>query len=120
MKEFATFDSYMPDGEAVDLDRIRNEDVEYMNEVLSRWTVTCGHPVGTCAIGKVVDDDLKVIGTDNVYVCDGSVFRSMPSGNSNAPIISLAQRFTEVINSKHVVNDTDRILTAEERKLSFN
>ena len=94
--------------------------MEYMNEVLSRWTVTCGHPVGTCAIGKVVDDDLKVIGTDNVYVCDGSVFRSMPSGNTNAPIISLAQRFTEVIKSKDLFNDADRISVAKERKLSNN
>jgi choline dehydrogenase len=41
------------------------------------------HPVGTCAIGAVVDHRLQVLGIDNLYVADASVFPCQVSNNPN-------------------------------------
>src|SRR3989338_2325456 len=30
------------------------------------------HPLGTCGMGRVVDSHLKLIGSNHIYVCDGS------------------------------------------------
>jgi choline dehydrogenase len=48
------------------------------------------HPVGTCA--EVVDDDLRVHGFENVYVCDASVFDPIPRANTHLPTLALAER----------------------------
>lgn len=51
------------------------------------------HPVGTAKMGRaddpmaVVDPDLKVIGTDGLWVADASIFPSLPAGNTNATAI---------------------------------
>ena len=36
------------------------------------------HPGGTAAIGEVVDNELRVKGTDGLYVCDASIFPFAP------------------------------------------
>jgi choline dehydrogenase len=48
------------------------------------------HPVGTCA--EVVGDDLRVHGFENLYVCDASVFATIPKANTHLPTLALAER----------------------------
>jgi len=48
-------------------------------------------------MGKVVDNQLKVKGVKKLRVCDGSVIPEITSGNTNAPIIAIAERFCEVL-----------------------
>ena len=48
------------------------------------------HPVGTCS--KVVGDDLRVHGFENLYVCDASVFRTIPRANTHLPTLALAEK----------------------------
>jgi choline dehydrogenase len=48
------------------------------------------HPVGTCA--EIVGDDLRVHGMENLYVCDASVFRTIPRANTHLPTLALAER----------------------------
>jgi choline dehydrogenase len=48
------------------------------------------HPVGTCA--EAVDDDLRVHGVENLYVCDASVFTTIPRANTHLPTLALAER----------------------------
>ncbi len=62
-----------------------------------RTTFAIYHPVGTCAIGAVVDEQLRVDGLEALRVVDASVMPSVPRGNTNAPTIALAERAADLI-----------------------
>merc|ERR1719397_34302 len=58
---------------------------------------TLYHPVGTCAMGTVLDDKLRVKGLKNLRVVDGSVMPTIVGGNTNAPIIMIAEKASDMI-----------------------
>jgi len=58
---------------------------------------TIFHPVGTAAMGSVVDADLKVVGVDGVRVIDASVMPTITSGNTNAPVMMIAEKAAHLI-----------------------
>jgi choline dehydrogenase len=61
------------------------------------------HPVGTCAIGSVVDTDLRVIGLEALRIVDASVMPAVPRGNTNAPTIAIAERAADLIRHGRAV-----------------
>src|SRR3954467_11206959 len=64
---------------------------------IARTTFAIYHPVGTCAMGSVVDAELRVTGLEGLRVVDASVMPMVPRGNTNAPVIALAERAADVI-----------------------
>jgi choline dehydrogenase len=48
------------------------------------------HPVGTCS--EAVGDDFRVHGLENLYVCDASVFETIPRANTHLPTLALAEK----------------------------
>jgi choline dehydrogenase len=63
----------------------------------ARTTFPIYHPVGTCAIGTVLDPELRVQGLEALRVVDASAMPTVPRGNTNAPTIALAERAADLI-----------------------
>jgi choline dehydrogenase len=55
------------------------------------------HFVGTCAIGDVVDEDLRVHGIQALRVIDASVMPAIVSGNTNATVYAIVERGAALI-----------------------
>ncbi len=66
-------------------------------EFVRRAGRTTFHPVGTCAMGTVVDVELRVLGVENLRVADASVMPTIPRGNTNAPTIMIAEKAADLI-----------------------
>jgi choline dehydrogenase-like flavoprotein len=66
------------------------------------------HPVGTCRIGRqndrssVVDAELCVLGIERLRVADASVMPFIPSSNTNAPTIMIAEKGADHILGRAV------------------
>jgi choline dehydrogenase len=75
---------------------------------IERTTYEVYHPVGTCAISSVVDTELRVNGLEGLRVVDASVLPTVPRGNTNAPVIAVAERAADLIrHGKAVAAEPD-------------
>ena len=70
---------------------------------LREATATAHHPVGSCRMGidelAVVDPKLRVRGIDALRVVDGAVFPCIVGGNTNAPIVMVAEKAADMITA---------------------
>jgi choline dehydrogenase len=62
---------------------------------------TVHHPVSTCRMGTdelaVVDSQLRVSGIDGLRVADASIFPSIIGGNTNAAVVMIAEKASDMI-----------------------
>ena len=72
-----------------------------LRDYLRRDVETYHHPVGTCRIGSdpaaVVDPQLRVRGVEGLRVADASVMPALPGANTQAAVLSIAERAATLI-----------------------
>jgi choline dehydrogenase len=70
---------------------------------IRRTADTVFHPVGTCKMGTnddaVVDAQLRVIGMQGLRVADASIMPTIPSANTHAPTVMIAEKAADMILS---------------------
>jgi choline dehydrogenase-like flavoprotein len=57
------------------------------------------HPTGTCAIGRVVDVDGRVLGYDRLLVADASIMPTIPRVNTHLMTVALAERIADRVRA---------------------
>jgi choline dehydrogenase len=63
---------------------------------------TVFHPIGTCKMGldvstAVVNSQLQVHGIQGLRVADASIMPTIPNGNTNAPVIMIAEKAADLV-----------------------
>lgn len=83
--------------------------VQTDEEILEFWrseSMSTYHPVGSAKMGPVEDPDavvdnaLRVHGITGLRVVDASIFPLIPSGNTHAPVVAVADRAADMILGK--------------------
>lgn len=81
---------------------------EYWKCVCLNMVITIYHPIGTAKMGidprnAVVNSRLKVHGIEKLRVVDASIMPTQTSGNTNAPVIMIGERASDLIKQDNGV-----------------
>jgi choline dehydrogenase len=77
-----------------------SESEEDIMDFVRRRAHTVYHPVGTCAMGSVVDAHLRVLGLEGLRVVDASVMPTITRGNTNAATIMIGEKGADLIRGR--------------------
>lgn len=58
------------------------------------------HAAGTCAIGRVLDPECRVIGYDGLRVCDASVMPDLPRANTHFTTVVIAEKVASMMRRR--------------------
>ncbi len=73
-----------------------NNDAELL-QAIGNISSSIFHPVGTAAMGSVVDAELRVNGINRLRIADAAIMPSITSGNTNAPVMMIAEKAAAII-----------------------
>ena len=74
----------------------------YWECVMRHNTLPVYHDIGTCAMGRVVDAELRILGgVSGLRVADASVFPAHISGNINTAVVMVAERLADFIKKDY-------------------
>ncbi|KAE8382975.1 alcohol oxidase [Aspergillus bertholletiae] len=71
------------------------------------WTTSFNHILGTCAMGRVVDERLHVKGISGLRVVDASVIPTQISGNVMATVYAVAEKAADLIKEDYSCSTTN-------------
>jgi choline dehydrogenase len=74
----------------------RISDPTELRDWIAAHTWSYHHPVGTCAMGTVVDEQGRVDGVERLSVADASVLPEIPSANTYLPTIMVAEHIARL------------------------
>ncbi len=94
----------------IDRETLPGSAVQSDEEILDAYAMMSGpgfHAAGTCSMGSredsVLDQRLRVRGVEGLRVVDLSVFPTLVSGNTHAPVMAVATRAAELILEDAIV-----------------
>jgi choline dehydrogenase len=76
---------------------VGDDDATGLAESICRRVGPYHHPVGTCAMGAVVDARGAVHGITGVLVADAAIMPTIPSANTNASTVVVAERIASAL-----------------------
>ncbi len=80
------------------------ESDDHLEAYVRATAATVHHPAGSCRMGvgddAVVTPELKVKGIDRLRVADASIFPKLMGGNTNAPVVMVAEKAADMILGK--------------------
>lgn len=82
------------------LDGCTGEDFSYWQCYARHMTYAVYHAVGTCALGRVLDPQLRVLGIQGLRVADLSALPYVPRGNTEAVAIAIGERVVDFITKE--------------------
>lgn len=71
-----------------------------IDDMFRKTAITAHHPCGTCAIGSVVDSELRVLGVEGLRVVDASVMPDLVSAHINACVLMIAEKASDIIRGR--------------------
>lgn len=74
-----------------------SESVADLAAYARRYAHSIFHAAGSCAMGRVVDEQLRVRGVDGLRVADASVLPTVGRGNPNATVIMVGEKAADLL-----------------------
>ncbi|KAK2156357.1 hypothetical protein LSH36_215g00002 [Paralvinella palmiformis] len=83
---------------------------DHLETLVRHQTLTGHHASGTCRMGApgdgkaVVDPELRVQGIQGLRIVDASVMPEIPSGNTSAPTVMIAEKAADIIRGINTIS----------------